>query len=85
MYQFWHGTGLWIATYGFEFRPSAMLHYSGGRLRFAALPVIRHRILLIAAVAAVPGVPRAIAVGQTQPNKGTIGVNLRGVILSYGS
>ena len=77
--------GLWIATHGFEFRPSAMLHYSGGHLRFAALPGIRDRVLLVTAVAAVPGLPRAIGVGETQPNKGTVGLNLRGVILTYGT
>jgi hypothetical protein len=76
--------GLWIATYGFDFRTSAMLHYSGGHLRFASLPVVRGRVLLVNAVAAVPGVPQAIAVGETQPNKGIVGVNLRAVILAYG-
>jgi len=36
-------------------------------------------------VAAVPGVPRAVGAGETEPNKGTIGISLRGVIRTYGS
>jgi hypothetical protein len=77
--------GLWIPLGAFETHPRGMLHYSGGHLRMTALPAVRGRLLDVQAVAAVPGVPRAIGVGATYPNSGVIGVHPRAVILAYGS
>jgi len=77
--------GLWIPILAFEFRASTMLHYSAGQLRFVALPGTHGRVLALGALAAVPGGPRAIGVGQTYPNHGVLGLNGRAVILAYGS
>jgi hypothetical protein len=78
-----HG-GLWIPLGQFERYPRGMLHYSGGHLRPAALPAVRGRLLDVQAVAAVPGVPRAIGVGETYW-KNPIGAHQSAVILAYGS
>jgi hypothetical protein len=76
--------GLWVPIRGFEFQPSVMLHYAGGHLAFAALPVVRGQVLQLEAAAAVPGTRGAITVGETMPATGVIGVHLRAVILAYG-
>jgi hypothetical protein len=62
-----------------------MLHYSGGHLRpTPLLATVRGRLLDVQAVAAVPGVPRAIGVGETYW-KNPIGAHQSAVILTYGS
>ena len=72
--------GLWIPTDQFEgLEPARMLHYSGGHLRFAALPTTRGGVLYVNAVAAVPGTRRAIGAG------GTYGAHPTAVMLAYGS
>jgi hypothetical protein len=76
--------GLWLPLGHFERYPRGMLHYSGGHLRPAALPAVRGRLLDVQAVAAVPGVPRAIGVGETYW-KNPIGAHQSAVILAYGS
>lgn len=78
--------GLWIPITGFEGRVSStMLHYSGGQLRLVALPVISGRVLRAAAVTAVPGTQRAIAVGEDHRTSPYVGAGGRAVILAYGS
>ena len=76
--------GLWI-PFGFIFKSFKMLHYAGGQLQPVALPVPRGAVLQVAAAAAVPGRPQAIAVGGTWPAHGPIGGYTRAVILAYGS
>jgi hypothetical protein len=77
--------GLWIPIRGFEFRASVMLHYAGGHLALTALPVVKGRVLHLAAAAAVPGTRRAITVGNTIPTTEPIGLHSNAVILVYGS
>jgi hypothetical protein len=74
--------GLWISNYWYE-AGSRMLHYSAGHLRLLPLPAISGRTLQVQAMAAVPGVPRAIGVGTTFPTKG--GAYQTAVILAYRS
>lgn len=74
--------GLW-AHYGIEFgNSSKMLHYTGGQVQLVTLPVPGGMTLQLASAAAVPGQPRALAVGGAWPAGGGF---TRALILAYGS
>ena len=76
--------GLWI-PFGLLGKSYTMLHYTSGHLQPVPLPVPSGTALQVAAAAAVPGQPRAIAVGGTWPSSGPIGGYTSAVILAYGS
>ena len=73
--------GLWIPVPGSEGGPSQLLHYSGGHLTAAALPVGANRIT-VESVAWVPGTFQALAGGITHA-PGNFGVGDVSVILQY--
>ena len=74
--------GLWIPVTSYTVNyTTAMLHYTGGHLRPVALPALpRGKVLLIADLAAVPGLPQAIGVGGIGPKND---VFTSAVILGY--
>jgi len=73
--------GLWIPMPNFEGRPSYMVHYLGGRLTTAALPVGARRIDVLS-IARIPGTTQLLAGGLTHTLAGT---GVVAVILQYGS
>ncbi len=76
-----HG-GLWIPMPGVEGRPSFLVHYSGGRLSQAALPV-RPRRINVESVALIPGTTDLLGGGFTHA-LGNPGAGVVAVILQYG-
>lgn len=77
--------GLWV-PYGIILTNSyEMLHYAGGRVGQVILPVPAGMTLQLASAAAVPGQPRAFAVGGAFPAGGPEGGHTRAVILASGS
>jgi hypothetical protein len=76
-----HG-GLWIPMPGASGAPSALVHFSGGRLTSAGLPVPGAKIN-VESVALVPGSTEAIAGGFTHA-AGNPGENIEAVVLQYG-
>jgi hypothetical protein len=75
-----HG-GLWIPMPNFEGRPSYMVHYLGGRLTTATLPVGARRIDVVS-IARIPGTAQLLGGGLTHTLAGT---GVVAVILQYGS
>jgi hypothetical protein len=75
--------GLWIPNPGPESDPSQLLHYAGGRLTAAALPVAPSK-LTVSSVAAIPGTGGALAGGFTHARNND-GAQVVAVILQYGS
>jgi hypothetical protein len=71
--------GLWIPVPGVDGEPGQILHFTGGKLHEAALPVPGNR-LIVAAIASVPGTTRSFGAGQTH-KKNTLGVGLHAVLL----
>ena len=76
-------SGLWIPNPGPESAPSQILHYAGGHLTAAALP-IRPRKLAVWSVAPIPGTSGALAGGLTHAT-GNDGSQVVAVILQYGT
>jgi hypothetical protein len=65
--------GLWIPVPGNEGAPSRLLHYSGGHLTAAVLPIAANKIA-IESVAWIPGTFQALAGGLTHvPNHPGVG------------
>jgi len=77
-----HG-GLWIPMPGTDGRPSYLLHYVGGHLTQAPLPVPASQIA-VESVALIPGTTSVLAAGNTHA-PGTPGSHVHAVILQYGS
>ena len=75
-----HG-GLWIPVPGNSGAGSHLVHYSGGHLSAAALPVTAARISVLA-VAAIPHTSQALAAGFTHA-AGNLGSKVTGVILQF--
>ena len=73
--------GLWIPVPAADGSASHLMHYSGGRLTAAVLPVAASRITVLA-VAWVPGTFRALAGGATHA-PGNFGADVVSVILHY--
>jgi hypothetical protein len=73
--------GLWIPVPAAEGGASHLMHYSGGRLTAAVLPVAASRITVLA-VAWVPGTFQALAGGATHA-PGNFGAGVVSVILHY--
>lgn len=76
--------GLWV-PYGLMWNSHTMLHYTGGHMYKVTLPVPGGMFLTLGSAAAVPGTPRAIAVGGLWPIHGTTEGFTRAVIYAYGS
>ena len=76
-----HG-GLWIPMPGPEGGPSHLVHYSGGHLTAASLPVSASKISVLA-IAAIPHSSEALAGGFTHAS-GNLGSHVVAVILQYG-
>jgi hypothetical protein len=76
-------SGLWIPNPGPESSRSELLHYAGGRLTAAALPVAPSK-LTVSSVAAIPGTGGALAGGFTHARNND-GAQVVAVILQYGS
>ncbi len=75
-----HG-GLWIPVPGNSGADSHLVHYSGGHLSAAALPVTASKISVLA-VAAIPHTSQALAAGFTHA-AGNLGSKVTGVILQF--
>jgi hypothetical protein len=73
--------GLWIPVPAADGSASHLMHYSGGRLTAAVLPVAASRITVLA-VAWVPGTFQALAGGATHA-PGNFGADVVSVILHY--
>jgi hypothetical protein len=73
--------GLWIPVPAADGSASHLMHYSGGRLTAAVLPVAASRITVLA-VAWVPGTFQALAGGATHA-PGNFGAGVVSVILHY--
>lgn len=75
--------GLWIPMPGPQGGPSHLVHYSGGHLTAAALPVAASKIN-VQAIAAIPHTTGALAGGFTHA-AGNLGKNAMSVILQFRS
>ena len=75
--------GLWIPMPGFDGRLSYLLHYSGGHVTQAALPISAHKVD-VQDVALVPGTTELLGAGFSHAYDNP-GVDVVAVILAYGS
>ena len=73
--------GLWIPVPSLPARPFVLLHYAGGHLQKAALPVAGSKLNLVA-LAAIPHTAKAFGVGFTH-RKGNLGLGVAATILEY--
>lgn len=71
--------GLWIPVPGLDGEPSQILHFTGGKLHEAPLPVSGQR-LIVQAIAHAPGTTRSFGAGQTH-RKNSLGIGLHAVLL----
>ena len=71
--------GLWIPVPGIDGEPGQIVHFTGGRLHEAPLPITGQR-LIVQAIAHVPGTTRSFGAGQTH-QKNSLGIGLHAVLL----
>jgi hypothetical protein len=71
--------GLWIPVPFTAGGPGQIVHFTGGKLHEAPLPITGQR-LLVQAIAHVPGTTRSFGAGQTH-KKNNLGVGLHAVLL----
>jgi hypothetical protein len=74
--------GLWIPMPGFDGRLSYLLHYAGGHVTQAALPISAHEVD-VQDVALVPGTTELLGAGLSHAYNNP-GVDVVAVILAYG-
>jgi hypothetical protein len=71
--------GLWIPVPGIDGEPGQIVHFTGGKLQEATLPISGNR-LIVQAIAHVPGTTRSFGAGQTH-KKNSLGIGLHAVLL----